>query len=224
MEDCTCGGVPIQLNEIVVCSICGITISEAEENNPFIELKSSELTIHNERSLEIRNIASKMFISYIRYHIKRGKCRTGLAGACIYLASIHCNYPLTVMEITNMISGRSKYITNELKTLQVHLETVTSGYDIRITDSKYINRIILDIGKVFEIESELYRERLESIIDRMNNDDILINNNATTRISGVFYLLILPKLDRVKYCKICHISENTFRKFQALLLQHDIKF
>src|SRR5204862_6244258 len=131
-----------------------------------------------------------------------------------------CDYPLMTMEIANLMGIRSKYITNERKLLQLHLDTNSMEYDINNIDDKHINRIILDISKVFKLDLTEYKSKLINLINIMNDRDILINNNVTTRVNGILYLLLMKAkdkniaIDQKAYCKACHISENTFRKFQ----------
>lgn len=221
---CDCGGAIILCEGIAKCSLCSTEVEDEQTSNIFRELGAFELTMYTDISLSIRHIATAMFKTVIALNIKRGSPRVGLTGACIYLASLHCNYPLTISEISKKINKKASYITTELKNLHIVLEQTMQEYDISITDDKYINRYILDINKMKpELDCEQYRKKLTSIINYMNDKDILISYHANTRICCILYKLLSKnnKISEKEFCSICPMSRNTFTKFNVAFSEYE---
>lgn len=190
--------------------------------NIFNDIRDS-ITMHNYIDLEIRNIASNMF-EYINScnSIKRARPRKGLVLACLYLAGLHVNYPISVDEISRISGIESSYISSELKSLNPLIKEL--GYDIRVTDHKYINRYIMDLQEynkkyslgISSLDLARIKDKLIYAIDTMNEDDILIKYNVNTRIYCVMYLIMKKigiDITNKTMIQLFKISKNTFQSF-----------
>jgi len=230
---CSCGN---GFDDLGICQECGTSfnINVRENISNDLNIINGKICIHEDIEVNIRATASDIFKLVNSFGIKRGRPRSGLILGCIYLAGLHNNYIITVVELSKLSGIESKYISTQLKNLVSVVKGCGISYDIRVTDDKYINRYILDLQHYCQKNgipmsgTKLcrIRDELGKYLRYMNDNDILTQNTAGTRVCCCLYILLRKKrvsimeADMLKFCKI---SKNTFRNYIGLLMSHESK-
>lgn len=151
--------------------------------------------------------------------VKRGACREGSLGACIYFTCIEEGVGRKKREIAQMLGIRQQKLSKEEENLRKLCAEGKINLPLSIDRTEhFINRYFESLGI-----PDNYKGFVSTIVKDSIAKRISMTSDVMSKCTGAIYILVLAKKINVTAKDIdskCDVKKNTFTKFANEIIKH----